>query len=184
MSGDLHLVVTDSGLGGLSICAEIERNLRLAGTARPTRLTYVNAWPREGSGYNDIPDQATRTQVFDRALAAIDELHADRILIACNTLSIFYPLTEHCRIGATPVQGIVEAGVDLFWEALTGTPGSALVVLGTRATVASAAHRDGLIARGVEPRRIGSVDCHGLAGAIEANPRGAVAAHLIEKYAS
>ncbi len=184
MPGSSHLIITDSGLGGLSICAEIERNLRLAGPFRTTRLTYVNAWPEEGGGYNAIPEPAERARVFDRALSAMDRLGADRILIACNTLSIVYPETRHSRAPATPVQGIVDAGVDLFHEALIQDPASALIVLGTRSTVESGAHRDGLVARGVDPRRIASIDCHGLAAAIEADPRGMAAALLIEQYAS
>jgi glutamate racemase len=184
MRGDLHFVITDSGLGGLSICAGVERNLRQAGPSRPTRLTYVNAWPEEGGGYNVLPDQASRALVFDGALVAMDRLGPDRILIACNTLSIVYPLTAHSRAAAIPVQGIVDAGVTLFHEALTQEPDSGLVVLGTRTTIDSGVHRDRLIALGVDPRRIASIPCHGLAGAIETNPRGAVAASLIEQYAS
>ena len=64
---DAHLVVTDSGLGGLSICAALERRLRAEGR-RSVRLTYVNAWPFEGRGYNDLPDLRARAEVFDRAL--------------------------------------------------------------------------------------------------------------------
>ena len=184
MSASLHLIITDSGLGGLSICAEIERNLRVSGPARPTRLTYVNAWPEEGSGYNAMPDPATRALVFDLALAAMDRLHPNQILIACNTLSILYPLTGHSRTASTPVQGIVDAGVGLFRDALADTPESALIVLGTKTTIESGVHRNRLIAHGVDPRRVAAISCHGLAAAIEANPRGMTAAYLIEQYAS
>jgi glutamate racemase len=184
MSGDLHLVITDSGLGGLSICAEIERNLRTSGAQSGARLTYVNAWPEEGSGYNVLPDQASRAQAFDRALAAMEALRPDRILIACNTLSIVYPMTVHAWTSATPVLGIVDAGVELFYEALRDSPASALVVLGTKTTVESGVHREKLAARGIDPRRIGAIACHGLAAAVESNPAGTAAAHLVERYAS
>ncbi len=184
MSGSLRLVVTDSGLGGLSVCAEIERNLRLSGAAGPARLVYVNSWPEESGGYNSMPTLSARALVFDRALATMDGLHPDRILIACNTLSILYPGTAHARRNATPVQGIVDVGIQLFADELAASPETSLVLLGTRTTIDSGVHRDGLIGLGIDSRRIAPIACHGMAGAIEANPRGAVAATLIEQYLS
>lgn len=163
----MHLVLTDSGLGGLSICAAIERRLRQAPGRPGVGLTYVNAWPDEDRGYNSLPDVPARARAFDRALAAIDVLGPDLVVIACNTLSILYPHTGHAARAGVRVQGIVEAGLDLFEEALGRTATSALVVLGTRTTVESNVHRAGLIARGVAPARVAAVACHGLATAIE-----------------
>jgi hypothetical protein len=71
MRHDAHVVITDSGLGGLSVCAALERGLRLAAEPRGVRLTYVNAWPYEDRGYNDLPDEEARARVFDSALARI-----------------------------------------------------------------------------------------------------------------
>ncbi len=163
----MHLVLTDSGLGGLSICAAIEQRLRQAPGRPDVRLTYVNAWPEEGRGYNSLPDVPARARAFDRALAAIDALDPDLVVIACNTLSILHPHTAHAARAGVPVHGIVEAGLDLFEAALGRTATSALVVLGTRTTVESNVHRAGLIARGVAPTRVAAVACHGLATAIE-----------------
>ncbi|HSP90980.1 MAG TPA: hypothetical protein VLN08_08735, partial [Vicinamibacterales bacterium] len=84
MPSPSHIVVTDSGLGGLSICALLEQGLRAAGPARAVRLTYVNAWPFEDRGYNDLPDEHERARVFDLALSRMAQMEPDRILIACN----------------------------------------------------------------------------------------------------
>jgi len=197
----MHLLITDSGLGGLSVCAETERALRKAegpksGTRRATsdsghrtpdedvqsvRITYFNAWPEPGTGYNDLPDIASRARVFDRALASMAAMGPDRIVIACNTLSIVYPHTAFSRTTAIPVLGIVDAGVDLFYEALTTDPASSIVMFGTRTTIESGVHRDRLIARGIAARRITGVSCHGLAKAIETDEGGEVIADFIEK---
>jgi glutamate racemase len=179
MRRDTHLVITDSGLGGLSICAGLERGLRLAGVSGDVRLTYVNAWPFEDRGYNDLPDDAARARVFDRALARMAETRPDRIVIACNTLSILYPQTAFSRSPSVPVRGIVDAGVGLFAEHLAGDPASSIVLVGTRTTIESGTHAARLAQLGVDPKRVAAVSCHGLAGAIERDVDGPRAAALM-----
>ena len=179
MPRDAHIVITDSGLGGLSICALLEQGLRIAVPSRNVRLTYVNAWPFEDRGYNDLPDEAERARVFDGALARMAQMQPDRILIACNTLSILYPRTAFSRRPAAPVHGIVDAGVDLFVERLEGNTASSIVLLGTKTTIESGVHKERLEQRGIDSRRIAAVSCHGLAGAIERDVDGPRTAELI-----
>lgn len=180
----MHIVVTDSGLGGLSICAGMERNLRLNASPLPARLTYVNAWPDETFAYNDLPDVRARADVFDRALEAIAAMRPDRIVIACNTLSILYPHTRFSRAPAAPVLGIIDAAVSLFREALSGVPDAHLVLVGTKTTIESEEHRSRLIAAGVPPSHVTGYDCHGLAGAIEKDPDSTRVAELIGSCAA
>lgn len=179
----MHLVITDSGLGGLSVCAGVENALRRADGHADVRITYVNAWPEEDRGYNDLPDVPARAAVFDRALEAMRRLGADRILIACNTLSILYPLTRFSASAGVPVQGIVEAGIDSFAAALAADPASTIVLLGTRTTIESGVHHAGLLERGVPQGRIASVSCHGLATAIENGPFSAATDTVIDTCA-
>ncbi len=181
-----HIVITDSGLGGLAVCAALERGLRQAGVAiaGEVRLTYVNAWPFEDRGYNDLPDAAARARVFDSALRRMAAMRPDRIVIACNTLSILYPHTDFSRTAAMPVLGIVDAGVDLFAERLREDPGSSIVLTGTKTTIESGTHRDRLAARGIGPDRIASVSCHGLAAAIERDVDGPRTAELLDACAA
>lgn len=177
----MHLVLTDSGLGGLSICAGIERALQR--TRVPARLTYVNAWPEEGLGYNDLPDLAARAACFDRVLASIDRLQPDLLVIACNTLSIVYEHTAHRREARVPVHGVVGAGVSLFAEALCREPAGVLVLLGTRTTIDAGVHRERLLALGVAPARVAGASCHGLATAIERGPASDATAALVAECA-
>ena len=183
MPADSHIVITDSGLGGLSICAALERSLRQARPARAVRLTYVNAWPFDDRGYNDLPDNDARARVFDAALARIAQMQPDRILIACNTLSILYPRTVFSRNPPVPVHGIVDAGVDLFVQRLAADPDASIVLLGTKTTIESRVHEERLGQKGIDPRRIAAVSCHGLAGAIEHDVDGPRAAALIAECA-
>jgi glutamate racemase len=181
---DAHVVITDSGLGGLSICALLEQGLRVDAPSRSVRLTYVNAWPFEDRGYNDLPDEAARARVFDAALARMAQMQPDRILIACNTLSILYPLTAFSGHPPVPVAGIVDAGVDLFVERLAGNTASSIVLLGTKTTIESGVHKARLEQRGIGARRIAAVSCHGLAGAIEHDVDGPRAAEFIGECAA
>jgi glutamate racemase len=175
----VFLVVTDSGLGGLSICAALESRLRETPLAEPLRITYVNAWPDENRGYNDLPDMTARAAVFDDALGAIAALRPDRLLVACNTLSILYPLTRVSQAPQFPTLGIVDAGVEQFREALAHEPESGLVLLGTRTTIASGVHRDHLVASGIGAFRIVGIPCHGLATVIERDLDGPGVGELI-----
>jgi glutamate racemase len=202
----LHLVVTDSGVGGLSACAAIERALRLSAheDGEPARITYVNVWPSEHGGYNDMADMRAEAEVFDRALNAMAALGPDQIVIACNTLSIVYEHTDFRRSrlradastsgrrtadsglptpdsGLPSVLGIVDAGVDLFYEALTANPESVIALFGTKTTIESGVHRERLIAKGIAPHWIIPVGCHGLAKSIETEMDGPSTLALIDE---
>jgi glutamate racemase len=179
-NGILHWIVTDSGIGGLAICAEMERLLRLSRGHPPVRLTYFNAWPESGAGYNSQPDVHGRAAIFDRALASMGRLDPDRIVIACNTLSILYDWTEFGRAASIPVTGIIDAGVALFSQALRADPGASLVIMGTRTTIESQTHRDRLVAQGIAGARIRQVACHGLAAEIERDPESRMVTNAIE----
>jgi glutamate racemase len=161
-------VITDSGLGGLLICAGLESRLRPAQV--PARLVYVNAWPDARYGYNDLADVPARAAVFDRALTAMTAFSPDLILIACNTLSVVYESTAFSERPAAPVKGILDAGADLFHEALTRDPDAVLALFGTRTTVGSGEYVRRLARRGTAGRRVISEPCHGLAAVIDKDP--------------
>lgn len=181
---NLRLVVTDSGLGGLSVCAPLERAFARSPRHHRVRLTYVNVWPDERFGYNQMPDVASRARVFDQALAALAAFRPDAIVIACNTLSFLYGLTEFSRTTTIPVFGIIDAGVTLFHEALAASPDSAILLLGTKTTIESGVHWQKLLDRGIAAERIVPVACHGLAAAIENDPEGGGVGEMIARCLS
>jgi glutamate racemase len=94
------------------------------------------------------------------------------------------PAPEFSRTAAVPVLGIVDAGVDLFFEALSADPLSSIFMFGTRTTIESGVHRDALMRKGIDAKRIAAVSCHGLAAAIETDPGGSVVAELIARCVS
>jgi len=178
--GSLSLVITDSGLGGLSICAGIVNGLQARRSYRHVSLTYFNAWPEQDRGFNLLPDMAERARVFDRALRAMLGFRPDRILIACNTLSAIYPETPFSRDASVPVTGIIDFGVDMMHAYLSHQADSRVIILGTPAAIESGVHRERLIGRGIDARRIVNQPCAGLAGEIEKTPEGATVRAMID----
>lgn len=182
--GALTAVITDSGLGGLLICAGLEAKLRSTEGRGPVRLIYVNAWPEAGRGYNDLPDLPARAAVFDRALAAMTSFEPGVIVIACNTLSVVYEATAFRRAPSVPVVGILDEGAALFREALDRDPAAVLALFGTRTTIGSGEHVRRMAGLGLDPRRILPEACHGLAAAIDRDPDAPAVPGLVEACAA
>ena len=167
---NLSIVIVDSGLGGLSICAEIANGFSAKHSHRQVNLTYFNAWPEQNRGYNSLPEHADRIRVFNSALIAIEKLSPDLILIACNTLSILYSETPFARSTDIPVVGIIDFGVQMTFDQLQSHSDSQAIILGTRTTVESEAHKQKLIELGIPAQRIIGQQCDQLATCIESGP--------------
>ena len=56
LQGQEHVLIAvlDSGLGGLSICAELEAALQVKPLFKRVSLIYFNVWPEQGRGYNSF----------------------------------------------------------------------------------------------------------------------------------
>ena len=158
------IVVTDIGLGGMSVLSEIEQRLQQNPVFHNATLLYFNAAVKSGYTKLPIPDQIS---MFESALGSISLHRPDAILIACNTLSVLYPETSYAKSPTIPVFNIVEFGADLLAAKLLSDPGSAAIIFGTSTTVNVGAHTSALIARGVGPERIASQACPSLATTIQ-----------------
>jgi len=178
----LSLVIADSGMGGLSICADIVSGLQERRSYRFVSLTYFNAWPEQDRGYNLLPGMAERIGVFDRALSAMLRFQPELILIACNTLSALYAHTPFSRQAPVPVVGIIDFGVELIHAHLSARGDSRVIILGTPTTIEADTHRTRLVGRGIAAERIICQPCDRLAGEIEKDPEGANVRAMVESY--
>jgi glutamate racemase len=176
----ISLLIADSGMGGLSICADIVKGLQERRSYRSVSLTYFNAWPEQDRGYNLLPGMAERIRVFDRALSAMLRFQPDRILIACNTLSALYAHTPFSKQAPVPVVGIIDFGVDLIQAHLSARGDSRVIILGTPTTIEADTHRMRLVGRGIAAEQIICQACDRLAGEIEKDPEGATVRAMIE----
>jgi glutamate racemase len=169
----MHILITDSGVGGLSVCAYAESFVRTHGFREPVRLTFANAAPENDYGYNSMPSREEKLRTFDRFLRNVTERFApDSIYVACNTLSVLMPDTPFVRTAAIPVQGIVETGARLLLHALEASPESVAMIFGTQTTIDAGAYPRLLEGRGVAPSRIVSQACPGLADTISEDREG------------
>ena len=173
----MHIVITDSGVGGLSVVAYAERFIRTQGFREPLRLTFANAAPANDYGYNSMPTRDAKLETFDRFLRNVTERFApDCIYVACNTLSVFLP-EVHATV---PIQGIIETGVDVLLDALDSR--SVAMIFGTQTTIDSGAYPRELMARGVDPSRIVTQACPGLADVISEDRDGTKSRAEIQRW--
>lgn len=179
---DVLIVVTDSGLGGLSVAAELAARLPESGIFRRARIVYYNALFHD-VGYNGLESDAERTRIFNAVLRAMDRRYRpDLLLIACNTLSVVYDNTAFARKAPVPAVGILDAGVELIAAQFEKTPDATAVIFATLTTIASEAHKNRLIALGFPAERIIGQACHRLAGAIERGPESEETREYIRQF--
>lgn len=177
----MHILITDSGVGGLSVVAYAERFVRTRGFREPVRLTFANAAPENDYGYNSMPTREEKLATFDRFLRNVTRRFApDSIYVACNTLSVLLPDTPYFENAPVPVKGIVETGVELVLRELG--PSSVAILFGTQTTIDAGTYPRLLEARGVEPSRIVSQACPGLADTISEDREGARTAAEIRHW--
>jgi glutamate racemase len=178
----MHILITDSGVGGLSVCAYAERFVRTHGFTEPVRLTFANAAPENDYGYNSMPSMEVKLQTFDRFLRNVTERFApDSIYVACNTLSVLLPDTPYFQKAPIPVTGIVESGSELLVGELEADSRSVAMIFGTQITIDAGAYQRLLRQRGVDPSRIISQACPGLADTISEDREGTRTASEIRR---
>ena len=175
-----RIIVCDSGLGGLNIAA---RFFTENPEAAPCELLYFNAYPDIGKGYNDLPSDEAKREVFRNALRGMEAFSPDGCFIACNTLSIVFEKFQPSDMPSFPVSGIADAAVDSMYEALAADETASLLILGTLTTVGSGLYAGRLRGKGVAPGRIRSLACPGLATALEKGPLSSDCAERIARYA-
>ena len=182
-AGSIRIVVTDSGLGGLSVLAELEYQLNNSHIFKNVELIFFNALYSKNLGYNEMGSNEEKANIFNNALYSIqDNYKPDIILIACNTLSVIYSLTRFSIQTKIKVEGIVKAGVKLFLDNLNNDKESSIVLFGTPTTIESNLHRSLLIKNGIDEHRIINQSCPMLESEIQDDPSSEKVINLITEF--
>lgn len=176
----MTIIVTDSGLGGISVAAELYRALQARPRAEKTRIIFFNALFDEQSGYNRLTDMAAKIRWFDAALHGMLSYAPDVIGIACNTLSVLYPRTAFARTANLPVIGIVEIGVNYLCQKLKGHEEAYAILFATPTTLQQGTHQR-LLREHFPERRIIAQACPELMYAIGDGATAQIK-HLIAEY--
>ncbi|MEJ2580320.1 MAG: hypothetical protein P8127_01580 [Acidobacteriota bacterium] len=179
----MRLLITDSGVGGLSVCAYAERYLRMHPIGMPVELIYVNASPENDFGYNSMGSRQEKIDNFDEFLDIVTDTYSpDQIYVACNTLSVLYSDTPFSKAPPVPVRGIVESGVSRLVRDLERFPESVAAIFGTPTTIDEDTYPRLLQSNGIGEERIISQACPSLADTISEDREGSAAREKIERY--
>jgi len=178
------IVITDSGLGGLSIAAEYYEWIK----ATPdlyAKLIFVNALPAAGKGYNTMPTRQRKIEIFNRFLYGTHtKFRPDLMAIACNTLSVLAPATDYYLRYPSKIMEIVETGLKPFLQTYHPHPESTIIIFGTRTTIDSQSHYKYLVKAGLPADSIIAQSCPQLAAEIEKDPHSSQTLQIIEKSVS
>ena len=180
---NLTIMLTDSGLGGLSVMADVANVLHKLNAYDSVRLLFVNALFSSEGGYNSLNNSEEKRRILDSALSRMETLYRpDLLLIACNTLSIIYPKTSFSSSTQIPVQGIIDTGVAMMAEKLKLNPESRILLFGTQTTIQENTHKKMLVSMGFLPDRIITQACPDLVLYIEKDFDGDETEMLIQGY--
>ena len=179
----MRVAITDSGVGGLSVCAALEAALADIRLHEDLEVLYLNAALEDDYSYNAMPTRAEKLHTFGNFLhAALDGYQPDLLFIACNTLSVMFEDPFYDAFRHQPVLGIVETGAAELLQAHNEAPGADIIVFATETTIESNAYGSRLAAAGVPASGVVQQACPGLPDAISNDASGALAERLLKKY--
>ena len=179
----LKLLFTDSGLGGISIMAEVANFLSKEKPVESAELIFFNSTPDKNIGYNKMSSEEDKINVFNSALYSMKEkFNPDYIFIACNTLSVIYDKTRFAKEERTTVIKIVDSGLRLIKDKLSEHKNSNVIILGTPTTIKTNTYKLKLIDEGFDEARIINQPCPELESEIQKNPESDETRNLIHKY--
>ncbi len=177
----LKVIVTDSGLGGLSVQALLDKNIR-SKIDKNIDLIFFNSLADSNFGYNSLKNKKDKINIFNSALNGMMKFEPDLILIACNTLSVIFSETEISKSINIPVIGIVENGIEMILENKDTKSDYGILIIGTETTINSNQHKLKLLEHGIDENKIVTQACKNLESEIQNNPKSESVQNLIEKY--
>lgn len=177
----MRIGITDSGVGGLSVCAELEALLDRSPIGEDIEIFYLNAALQDDFSYNSMPSRQQKLEAFDRFLDNINRKYRpDLLFIACNTLSVLFrdPCFDVYR--DIPIFGIVDAATKEIVSALREDNSSHVIVFATPTTVQEGTYGHELTTAGIPAERIAQQACPDLPDAISNDYTGALASELLQ----
>ena len=186
----MNLVITDSGLGGLSVCAQLMNLLiesadsrNLANPADGLKISYINAVPSNERGYNSMSGKAEQIAVFENILRNTKKLiKPDYIFVACGTLSVLLKDMQFKRDHKQLIEGILPIGFKLLLESLYKNKRATALIFGTPTTINAKTFQNELFQHGIEQSRVITQACPELATQISNDPEGSFVAARIRYW--
>lgn len=179
----MRIGITDSGVGGLSVCAEVEAGLRRLPRQHDVDVMYLNAALRDDFSYNAMATRGEKLEAFSCFLRNVRKKYRpDLLFIACNTLSILFEDPYFDPLRAIPIEGIVDTGTRELTRAFEAGRDASVIVFATPTTVEEGAYARRLGRYGVPQERFVQQACPGLPDAISNDFSGAQARSLLKTF--
>ena len=174
----MKLVITDSGLGGLSVCAKLLQLLsEPTGENHPNypadnlQITYINAVPSNNRGYNSMSGREEQLKTFEIILRNTEKIFAPHhIFIACGTLSVLLDDLENPSENTVKIEGILQIGVKMLLSSLLNEAQSSAIIFGTPTMINANTFQNEMYKKCIEEIRIISQSCTNLATQISNDP--------------
>ena len=180
---DLKIGITDSGVGGLSVCAAVEAGLRRKPVQADVEILYLNAALRDDYSYNSMATRQEKLEAFDCFLHNVAANYRPEMLfIACNTLSILFQDPYFDKHRDIPIEGIVDTATASAAAALREHGDSHIIVFATPTTIAEGTYGRRLLEAGIPASRIAQQACPDLPDAISNDFTGVQARSLLKKF--
>ncbi|MDX2427646.1 MAG: aspartate/glutamate racemase family protein [Xanthomonadales bacterium] len=179
----MRIGITDSGVGGLSVCAEVEARLHQSPVREDIEIIYLNAAIEDDYSYNSMPDRQTKLQAFDSFLFSVREKYQpDLLFVACNTLSVLYRDSYFDHHRHTPIEGIVDSGTREMLAAFSHDSDVSFIVFATPTTIEEGIYGKALREHGVPASQVIEQACPGLPDAISNDGSGLLASQMLRKF--
>lgn len=179
----MKIGITDSGVGGLSVCAEIEAGLRRNPVQADVEILYLNAALQDDYSYNSMSTRREKLEAFNCFLRNVSaNFQPDMLFIACNTLSVLFqdPYFENHR--DIPIGGIVDTATAAAVTALQENTDSHIIVFATPTTIGEGTYGRRLIEAGIPAGRMAQQACPDLPDAISNDFTGTLATELLQEF--
>ena len=154
----MTIAIIDAGIGGLSVHAMLDDCLRQYGRQLKYELLFFNVMPASGKLYLHMQEEE-RIRTFKNMLERVVEFKPSIVLLACNSLSVLLPHLSASFVKENRIVGIVDFGVELVANHMSNHPEDNVLVLGTPITIASNAHKNKLLERGMAEDKIVTQGC-------------------------
>ncbi len=176
----MNIVITDSGLGGLSVCAQLIhllKNYSAPENSDPPscnlKITYVNAVPSNDRGYNKMSGKKEQIETFEKIISnTVRLISPDNIFVACGTLSVLLNQIVPPEDKSVKIEGIVSIGIQLLVDSLQKNPRATAIIMATPTTVNNNTFQSELLNNGIPKNQIFAQSCPNLANEISNDPVG------------
>tara|TARA_B100000945_G_scaffold318211_1_gene322588 strand:+ start:425 stop:1345 length:921 start_codon:yes stop_codon:yes gene_type:complete len=186
----MHIVITDSGLGGLSVCAQLVHLLKNfsvpENNVTPSfdlKITYVNAVPSNNNGYNIMSGIQEQIETFEKIISnTVRLISPDSIFVACGTLSVLLQHLKSPRVQSMRIEGIVSIGIQMLLDSLKNNPKASSIIMATPTTISNNTFQRELLKNGIPKNQIISQSCPNLANEISNDPEGTIVEERIKYW--